>query len=204
MVQQYVKPTAPGVGSKGKALASYSSGFADTIESVRRKPYGKLIAKKSRRKTPQQRSQVSRAKPSTEKADDWFNELLTGNKTTSDVYLQIQGGVDARTLRQFFQQLGSIPRELLVRSVGLSLRTMDRALEEKKVLNADTTDRAARLAEAVALAESVFGDKDAATQWWLRPNTPLGKQVPIVMMQTATGGDLVKQYLRRVEYGVYA
>ncbi|MGY4335017.1 putative toxin-antitoxin system antitoxin component (TIGR02293 family) [Bradyrhizobium sp. LB7.2] len=50
----------------------------------------------------------------------------------------------------------------------------------------------------------MFGSQEEAEQWLERPDIGLDQRRPIDLLATPAGIELVKQYLTRLAYGVYA
>ena len=55
----------------------------------------------------------------------------------------------------------------------------------------------------LAKATEVFGPQAAAEAWISEPVMGLDRQVPLDLLQTPAGVDLVNAFLTRLEYGVY-
>ena len=81
-------------------------------------------------------------------------------------------------------------------------RTLANARKAAK-LTPDQSDRVARTAGISALAQRVFGDAETAREWLLTPNPALDHELPLRMLRTGSGGDLVENVLIRIEHGVY-
>jgi putative toxin-antitoxin system antitoxin component (TIGR02293 family) len=59
------------------------------------------------------------------------------------------------------------------------------------------------LAETVAKASEVFGGREAAERWMVKPAMGLDGMRPIDLLRTSQGAELVNEFLERLEYGVY-
>ncbi len=70
-------------------------------------------------------------------------------------------------------------------------------------LTPEQSDRIARTAGVVVLAQRVFEDPEIARRWLLTRNPALGYEVPLRLLRTGSGTDLVEAVLIRIEYGVY-
>ncbi len=82
-------------------------------------------------------------------------------------------------------------------------RTLYRRKSSAKRLTAVESDSLFRIARIIAHAESVFGDKKAASAW-LRSEIPsLGGQRPLDILDTDAGTLEVDDLLGRIEYGVF-
>ncbi|MBV2133258.1 DUF2384 domain-containing protein [Pseudomonas sp. MAP12] len=67
----------------------------------------------------------------------------------------------------------------------------------------DPSSNAWRLASATSKAEVVFGDRQAAVEWLMAPAIGLNREVPIDLLTTQAGYELVDDYLSRIGRGVY-
>jgi putative toxin-antitoxin system antitoxin component (TIGR02293 family) len=77
------------------------------------------------------------------------------------------------------------------------------SMRRARKLTTEQSDRIARTAGIVALAQRVFGDADVAREWLLASNPALEGQVPLRLLRTGSGAHLVEAVLIRIEYGVY-
>lgn len=84
---------------------------------------------------------------------------------------------------------------------NISLSTYERKKKADQPLDVVTSERLDRLASVALLAESVFEDKDAATQWLERPNDALGGQTPLSLCDTEIGANQVRRVLHALEWG---
>ncbi len=82
-------------------------------------------------------------------------------------------------------------------------RTLARRKQEHK-LNAEESDKLARLAMIFDFAEEVFGNNDKASIWLRRPNKSLNGFSPIELLETDYGSRIVETMLGRIQYGVYS
>jgi putative toxin-antitoxin system antitoxin component (TIGR02293 family) len=88
--------------------------------------------------------------------------------------------------------------------VGISERTLQRALAGNKPLDGNASDRTLRLAAVTELASEVLGNQDEAERWLAAPALALDRRRPIDLLQSSEGSDLVKALLIRIDHGVYA
>jgi putative toxin-antitoxin system antitoxin component (TIGR02293 family) len=72
-----------------------------------------------------------------------------------------------------------------------------------KKLTTEQSDRVARTAGIVALAQRVFGDAKVAREWLLTPNPALNNEVPLRLLRTSSGTKVVENVLIRIDHGVY-
>ncbi len=68
----------------------------------------------------------------------------------------------------------------------------------------DDSNRAARLARTIALAERTFANPDKATRWLHRELRVLDGRRPIDLVRTQVGARLVDDELTRIAWGVPA
>jgi putative toxin-antitoxin system antitoxin component (TIGR02293 family) len=87
-------------------------------------------------------------------------------------------------------------------AIVIPRRTLS-SMKRSRKLTTEQSDRIARTAGIVALAQRVFGDVDGAREWLLAPNPALEGQVPLRLLRTGSGAHLVESVLIRIEHGVY-
>jgi putative toxin-antitoxin system antitoxin component (TIGR02293 family) len=95
----------------------------------------------------------------------------------------------------------AIPRESACRLLHLSHRNFLRRREQGR-LSPDESDRLVRLARILAHANRVFEDAGASAEWIRTPNTALGRQQPLSLLDTDIGVQQVDQVLGRIEHGI--
>jgi putative toxin-antitoxin system antitoxin component (TIGR02293 family) len=95
-----------------------------------------------------------------------------------------------------------VPRELLLETIALSARTLARRRQQGS-LSVEESDRALRLARALALAEDALGGREEAVTWLKQPNRSLGGRMPLHLLRTDAGASMVTDVLGRLEHGVF-
>jgi putative toxin-antitoxin system antitoxin component (TIGR02293 family) len=85
--------------------------------------------------------------------------------------------------------------------LGVSRRTIQRAFQRHDNLDVHVSDRIARIQRVYDLASSILGDTQKARLWLTRPNRVLEGQVPLRLLDTDAGTQLVEDELRRIEFG---
>jgi putative toxin-antitoxin system antitoxin component (TIGR02293 family) len=70
-------------------------------------------------------------------------------------------------------------------------------------LTPEQSDRLARLARLLSLADETLGSAEKAWLWMERPNRALGGKRPIDLVKRSSGSLLVEQVLGRLAHGVY-
>lgn len=121
----------------------------------------------------------------------------------SDQIHQVRNGLPAAFVAEMSEAL-SMPRASYLDSLQLPRSTIESRIKNKKPLTSTESDAVLRTAKALAKAEAVFEDRDAAAKWFKRDNRSLGGVAPVSLMDTEGGIELVMQTLGRIEYGVVA
>ena len=88
----------------------------------------------------------------------------------------------------------------LMRVIEVNERTAQRR-KEQGTLTAEESDRLARMARVAQRAVDAFGDEDQAREWLRRPNRALRGALPLELLGTDAGAELVSDELGRIEYG---
>ena len=121
-----------------------------------------------------------------------------------DLHHAIVRGLRPATLLHLKKSLVHLSTADLGRALGVSERTMRRHLEQNSGrLGVAFGSRAWRFADLLAHATNVLGDQGRAERWLFSNVTGLDGQQPIDLLQTSAGLQLVDDFLRRIEYGVY-
>jgi putative toxin-antitoxin system antitoxin component (TIGR02293 family) len=69
-------------------------------------------------------------------------------------------------------------------------------------LDANISDRIERVKRIYALTQHAIGGRDKAGLWLTRPNRVLHGQIPLSLLDTDAGAQLVEQELYRIRYGI--
>lgn len=85
------------------------------------------------------------------------------------------------------------PRDELIRSI-----------DENANLTPDQTDRAARLANIVRMAEHIFGKREKAFLWLRCPNAELDNKRPLDCIVRESAARAVEEALIRIDHGIAA
>ena len=121
-------------------------------------------------------------------------------------------GVEARTVKELANALG-LPYERVVEALGLALATINRKRARDLVLSPSESDPVVGLARLVSLvqswpvSEAVAPEGFRAGAWlgaWLTtPNPALGDRLPLDLLETSVGRDMVERLLGSVASGTY-
>jgi putative toxin-antitoxin system antitoxin component (TIGR02293 family) len=88
----------------------------------------------------------------------------------------------------------------LMRVIEVNERTAQRR-KEQGTLTAEESDRLARVARVAQRAVDAFGDENQAREWLRGPNRALRGEIPLELLGTDSGAELVADELGRIEYG---
>lgn len=83
-------------------------------------------------------------------------------------------------------------------------RTLAHRKQKGQRLTLEESDRLLRIARVSAQAEEAFGNRDKASRWLRKPNRILKNAVPLELLRTSTGTELVREELIRIQHGIYA
>jgi putative toxin-antitoxin system antitoxin component (TIGR02293 family) len=114
----------------------------------------------------------------------------------------IRKGLPTSSFGHLVKSLHTTENDLLP-IVGISDRTLQRRRKEKKPFDPVESDRLYRLAKVYARAVEVFDNEDVALDWLKSNNRALG-DVPLMLLDTEAGTDMVERILTRIEHGVYS
>ncbi|MGO4686203.1 type II RES/Xre toxin-antitoxin system antitoxin [Hyphomicrobium sp. 2TAF46] len=121
-----------------------------------------------------------------------------------DIHEIIRDGLPPGSLTHLLKALRVLRRDAdLEQVVGMSVRTMQRLGGRSKPLSPEQSGRTVEFAKVLARATEILGSQDEAERWMKRPALGLDRRLPIELLTTNAGADLVEDYLTRLEYGVY-
>ena len=119
-----------------------------------------------------------------------------------DLARAVEGGLPVETADALVEG-GALDAAELYRLV-LPRRTLSHRRAQGGRLTPAESDRVARVARAVALAQETLGNPVKARVWLRRPNRELGGTPPLDLLATDQGARTVEAVLDRLAYGVYA
>lgn len=124
--------------------------------------------------------------------------------TPLEAHVLIREGLPARSLLKVLNEAVNVASSDMLFVLDISQRTRDRLKRTpKKRLALEQSDRLWRYAELLAAAIEVFGSREAAEDWLTKPATALDRRVPLELLSTAPGAQLVEDLLTRLRYNVY-
>jgi putative toxin-antitoxin system antitoxin component (TIGR02293 family) len=101
-------------------------------------------------------------------------------------------------------RLLSVDRALLLRILGVSLRTTQRKRVRAERLSPAASDRPSRIERIYNYtpAVEVFGNGEKAAQWLKRPSRALANEAPLKLLDTDAGTQRVERELRQIQYSL--
>lgn len=129
---------------------------------------------------------------------------LKGLQSPLDLIETIRQGLPKQALEQLAKAL-RVKVSDLEHILPVSRRTLQRyEQQDVKCLPKELSDHMLQVAKVYARAVDVFEDEERALAWLQAPIVALGGRIPISLLDTSTGVDLVLTELGRIEYGVFA
>jgi len=114
----------------------------------------------------------------------------------------IRRGLPVRSLDAVAERLGVGMGELAA-VLRTTTRSIDRWRAREARLSETISDRLYRVAYVIALAETVFADREKARQWMSRPNRALRHATPFDSLDNEVGARHVEEVLVRLRHGVF-
>lgn len=100
----------------------------------------------------------------------------------------------------------SIERGLLSRAESdilvIPRRTLQHRKERNQRLSPEESDKLFRIARISAQAERAFSNPEKAARWMRKPSRPLHGAIPLDLLKTSAGTELVQEELVRIEHGI--
>jgi putative toxin-antitoxin system antitoxin component (TIGR02293 family) len=149
---------------------------------------------------------------STESTDSTISELGEKPSLGTEIFVlfdgdsekmirQMRAGTPARAVPAVAANLG-VSQEKLFELLRLPKSTIKGRISKDEVLSPTEQDRVYRAEKVLKKAIAVLEDENAARVWLNRANRALGGEVPLSMLDTEVGYELVLDTLGRIEYGV--
>jgi putative toxin-antitoxin system antitoxin component (TIGR02293 family) len=112
----------------------------------------------------------------------------------------IREGVSGDSITRL-ADLINIPKNEVYNLLNLKARTAQRQVS--KNLDADKSGHLVQIARILQRCVEVFEGLEKAKRWLKSPNYALGNQIPLHLLDTTEGIELVRDTLTRIEYGVF-
>lgn len=120
---------------------------------------------------------------------------------TYTVITNMRSGTPANVIPEMASRLG-MSQDGFFTVLGLPKSTMKSRISKNDVLSGSEQDRVYRAHRVWSRAVEVLEDDDSARKWINRENRSLGGEVPLALLDTEVGYELVLDTLARIEYGV--
>lgn len=146
--------------------------------------------------------------------------LAAAERPVSELYARIQHALGLAPIRSDEDMHKLVERRMPLRVIDALLRsgladaevyalilpqrTLSHRKARKEPLTSEESDRALRIARALALAETAFGDHDKALRWLRKPKRRFAGRPPLEMLATDAGGRLVEEILYQIDYDMAA
>ena len=122
-------------------------------------------------------------------------------RSDADLARAVELGFPTVTLSAL-KERGVTDRE--VAALIINPRTLAHRRAKGQRLTVEESDRAARVARTVALAERTFANRDKASRWLHKELRALDGRRPIDLIRTNAGARLVEDALTRIAWGTAA
>ncbi len=136
---------------------------------------------------------------------EWIEKKLArGGPGMSGIELhrQIETGVPGKAIPNLLLVL-DFTREDFSDLLGRARKTLNE-LEQRTHLSRADSDLLYRIARALVYAVNAFGEADYAVQWLKEPSEALGGAVPLKLLATVEGDEIVRAELGAIEHGLPA
>lgn len=116
--------------------------------------------------------------------------------------LLIKDGLKSKSVSSFIEH-SSLTQKQVSKMIHVSERTLQRNAPDKEI-GTSTSERLIELTRLFHKGISVFNEKEKFINWLNRPNKSLDNQVPIELIETNLGINLVIDELLKIEHGVFS
>ncbi len=97
----------------------------------------------------------------------------------------------------------NLPLHQVAKFLPVTLRTVQRYKSQDR-FNRAVSEHILLIAEVVAKGIRLFGDRDNFLKWLNLPCKALGNNIPIDLLSSKVGVDIVLEELGRIEHGIFA
>lgn len=122
-------------------------------------------------------------------------------KSDGDMARAVAAGFTVKAI-DALRRSGVTDRE--VDALIIKRRTLSNRQANGGRLTLEESDRAARVARSMALAEQTFANQEKADRWLHRNLSALGGSTPMDLIRTEAGARVVENLLARISYGAAA
>ncbi len=109
-------------------------------------------------------------------------------------------GIPAEVFKRVANLPGLDPAYLAI-LLNVSVKTVQRHMKEDKKLSPTQGEHLLRIIDLFRQGEEIFGSLPAFERWITKPAYGLGGKVPLGLLQTIVGIELIEDELTRIAYG---
>lgn len=132
-----------------------------------------------------------------------INKKLSEHSNAAFTYIRIiKEGLKSKSVASFIKH-SSLTKKQVSKMIHVSERTLQRNPEDK-LMDPSSSEKLVDLARLFYKGINVFEDKEKFITWLNRPNKALDNQLPIELIETNLGVDLVIDELLKIEHGVFS
>jgi len=133
-----------------------------------------------------------------------ISKYKTAIKSDLSIIKSSNEGVNSNIFTELVE-ISGISRNFLAEEVfDISLKTMLRYQKDKKKLNPRNSEIALKLLSLFKKGIQIFGSMNSFMSWLNKPAYGLGDKIPLSLLNTNTGIDLIEEELTRIEFGSLA
>lgn len=126
----------------------------------------------------------------------------TTESTALDLVEISRKGIKKSALSNLSEAL-NISMKRLANLLPVTERTLQRR-SANSLLNSTTSQQVILIGQLITKGEEFFGNRENFQNWLKQPNTALGGYIPLDILDTTIGVQLVMDVLGRLEHGVYS
>lgn len=126
----------------------------------------------------------------------------TASPTSFDLLQLARKGISKKSITQLAKQI-TLTLEEISAVLHISERTLQR-YTPNTLVKTEHADRVIELARLYERGISVLGSTEAFNIWMRQPNRALNDEIPLQLLDTSIGFELVLQVLGRLDYGVFS
>ena len=123
-------------------------------------------------------------------------------RSTNDLIEIGRKGVQKKCFLLLAKYMNTSPNQL-AKLLPITERTLQRR-NPTDALNRETSECILQVAAVIAKGAEVFDDKDRFLAWLNQPNTTFAGQIPVSLLDSRFGADIVLNELGRIEHGVFS
>ncbi|MEG3765473.1 antitoxin Xre/MbcA/ParS toxin-binding domain-containing protein [Alteromonas sp. 14N.309.X.WAT.G.H12] len=112
----------------------------------------------------------------------------------------VRAGVSGQTLRKIINILGE--REWIAKAIGKDVSNLSKSYKLKR-LSPMVSDNLIDTLRVFIQAVSIYESLDLAKEWMSSPIPALGGEIPVTLLDTHAGREIVRQALKKLEFGEF-